>query len=78
MQESRSFAYSLSQREDGWSWSVYDEDGVTVARGADPCRSAAQAAVKVVYAYYYLKKYILVKFRYHYGMKKPLKHAEEK
>jgi hypothetical protein len=45
MSESRSFAYSLSQREDGWSWSVYDEDGETVARGADPSRSAAQAAV---------------------------------
>ena len=45
MPESRSFAYSLSQREDGWSWSVYDEDGETVARGADASRSAAQAAV---------------------------------
>ncbi|HEY8572378.1 hypothetical protein [Phenylobacterium sp.] len=46
MQEVRSFAYSLSQREDGWSWSVYDEDGVTVAGGAHPSRSAAQAAVE--------------------------------
>ena len=46
MQESRSFAYSMSQREDGWSWSVYDEDGVTVARGAVPSRSAAEAAVE--------------------------------
>ena len=42
----RSFAYSLSQREDGWRWSVYDEDGETVARGADPSRDAAQAAVE--------------------------------
>ncbi len=45
MHENRSFAYSLRQVEDGWSWSVYDEEGVTVARGADPSRSAAQAAV---------------------------------
>jgi hypothetical protein len=45
MHENRSFAYSLRQVEDGWSWSVYDEEGVTVARGADASRSAAQAAV---------------------------------
>jgi len=45
MLEPRSFAYSLSQREDGWAWSVYDEDGVTVARGADLTQAAAQAAV---------------------------------
>jgi hypothetical protein len=30
------FAYSLSQEEEGWRWSVYDQDGVTVAAGADP------------------------------------------
>jgi hypothetical protein len=45
MHEPRSFAYSLSQREDGWAWSVYDEDGMTVARGADQTQAAAQAAV---------------------------------
>ena len=45
MHEARSFAYSLSQREDGWAWSVYDEDGVTVADGAHASRAAAQAAV---------------------------------
>ena len=45
MHEPRSFAYSLSQVEDGWSWSVYDEDGITVARGAHADRDAAQAAV---------------------------------
>ncbi len=39
------FAYSLSQVEDGWRWRVYDQDGVTVAGGADPSRNAAQAAV---------------------------------
>jgi len=38
-------AYSLSQVEEGWRWSVYDEDGVTVARGADASRDRAQAAV---------------------------------
>jgi hypothetical protein len=46
MHEPRSFAYSLSQREDGWSWSVYDENGVTVAGGAHETRAAAQAAVE--------------------------------
>ncbi|WP_395671340.1 hypothetical protein [Phenylobacterium sp.] len=45
MYEPRSFAYSLRQGESGWSWSVYDEDGVTVARGADASRDEAQAAV---------------------------------
>lgn len=39
------FAYSLSQVEEGWRWSVYDEDGVTVAGGANPSRHAAQASV---------------------------------
>ena len=46
MQEPRSFAYSLSQAEDGWRWSVYDEEGVTVADGSDMSRDAAQAAVE--------------------------------
>lgn len=46
MYEPRSFAYSLSQREDGWAWSVYDEDGITVADGAHDNRAAAQAAVE--------------------------------
>jgi hypothetical protein len=45
MQTRPSFAYSLSQVEEGWRWSVYDEDGVTVARGADASRDRAQAAV---------------------------------
>lgn len=47
MQESRSFAYSLCQVEEGWRWSVYDEDGETVARGADVSRDRAQAAVEL-------------------------------
>ena len=41
-----SLAYSLSQVEEGWRWSVYDEDGVTVADGSHPSRDAAQAAVE--------------------------------
>ena len=45
MFEPRSFAYSLSQREEGWVWRVYDEDGETVADGAHLSRAAAQAAV---------------------------------
>lgn len=46
MQELRTFAYSLSQVENGWLWSVYDEDGVTVAGGSHINRDAAQAAVE--------------------------------
>ena len=45
MRELKSFAYSLSQAEDGWRWRVFDEEGVTVADGADPSQAAAQAAV---------------------------------
>jgi hypothetical protein len=41
----QSLAYSLSQVDEGWRWSVYDEDGVTVAGGAHPSRDAAEAAV---------------------------------
>lgn len=47
MQNGASFAYSLSQVEEGWRWSVYDQDGVTVARGADASRDRAQAAVEL-------------------------------
>ncbi len=39
-------AYSLRQVEDGWRWSVYDEEGVRVAAGADVCRQRAKAAVE--------------------------------
>lgn len=45
MSEAHSFAYSLSQAEDGWRWSVYDEDGVTVADGARATQDAALAEV---------------------------------
>ena len=40
-----SLAYSLSQVDEVWRWSVYDEDGVTVADGAHASRDAAEAAV---------------------------------
>jgi hypothetical protein len=46
MLESRSFAYSLSHDDDVWRWSVYDEDGVTVADGVHATQAAAQAAVE--------------------------------
>ncbi|HEY3950345.1 hypothetical protein [Phenylobacterium sp.] len=46
MSQSLCLAYSLSQAEEGWRWSVYDEDGVTVADGSDADRDAAQAAVE--------------------------------
>ena len=47
MREQRSFAYSLSQVEDGWRWSVYDEEGMVVADGAHATRDDAQAAVEL-------------------------------
>jgi hypothetical protein len=47
MGEDRSFAYSLSQVEDGWRWSVFDEDGEVVADGAHHSRDAAQRAVEL-------------------------------
>ena len=40
-------AYSLSHDEDVWRWSVYDEDGVTVADGAHATQAAAQQAVEI-------------------------------
>ena len=46
MLESQSFAYSLSHDDDVWRWRVYDEEGVTVAKGVHPTQSAAQAAVE--------------------------------
>jgi hypothetical protein len=45
MPEQSPFAYSLSQSETGWRWSVYDEDGVMVAGGAHASRDAAEAEV---------------------------------
>jgi len=47
MLPSPSFAYSLCQVEEGWRWSVYDQEGVTVARGADVSRDGAQQAVEM-------------------------------
>lgn len=46
MQEVRTFAYSLSQADEGWRWRVVDEDGVTVADGAHGTQADAQAAVR--------------------------------
>ena len=40
------FAYSLAHADLGWSWSVYDADGETVATGLDLSQSDAQAAVE--------------------------------
>jgi hypothetical protein len=46
MRDERLLAYSLSHDEDVWRWSVYDEDGVTVADGAHDTQDAALAAVE--------------------------------
>jgi len=45
MRDGKLLAYSLSHDEDVWRWSVYDEDGVTVADGSQDTQDAAQAAV---------------------------------
>ncbi|HEX4713003.1 hypothetical protein [Phenylobacterium sp.] len=47
MLQNSCLAYSLSQVDEGWRWSVYDEEGVTVADGADVSRDAAEAAVEL-------------------------------
>ena len=44
-------AYSLSQSESGWKWSVYDEEGVTVAAGAECSQAGALAAVDITLRY---------------------------
>jgi hypothetical protein len=46
MQDPPALAYSLQQSDEAWIWSVYDEEGVTVAGGADRSRAAAEAAVR--------------------------------
>jgi hypothetical protein len=45
MQDAPRLAYTLSQAEAGWTWQVYDENGETVASGADFDRQSALAAV---------------------------------
>lgn len=45
MQAESSLAYSMSQIETGWTWCVYDEDGITVAEGAGDSQEAARADV---------------------------------
>lgn len=40
------FAYSMSHAESGWTWSIFDEEGETVAQGMDMSQSGAQAAVE--------------------------------
>ncbi|MDD3838073.1 MAG: hypothetical protein WCY15_03550 [Phenylobacterium sp.] len=44
-------AYTLSQSETGWTWCVFDEDGVTVAAGAEGSQAGALAAVDVALRY---------------------------
>ena len=36
------FAYSLSQVEQGWTWSLWDEDGCVVAAGDAPDQVSAE------------------------------------
>jgi hypothetical protein len=45
--QTTSLSYTLSQIEEGWRWSVYDEDGLRIADGAHPSRDAAEAAVEL-------------------------------
>jgi len=48
MPQTSAFAYTLSQMEDGWRWSVFDEDGAVVAAGARANQSQAQAAIESI------------------------------
>ena len=48
MENMPQLAYSLSQADTVWTWRVFDEDGETVASGADADRQAAQAAVNAM------------------------------
>jgi hypothetical protein len=51
MRDDRTLAYSLSREADTWRWSVYGEDGVTVADGVGRSLEAAQSAVnRLVFA----------------------------
>ena len=40
------FAYSLAHAEAGWAWSIFDEEGETIAQGLDLSQSDAQASVE--------------------------------
>lgn len=40
------FAYSLARAEAGWAWSIFDEEGETVAEGIEFCQSDAQESVE--------------------------------
>jgi hypothetical protein len=41
-----SYAYSLSQAEQGWTWRVYDEAGEIVRAGQRKTQHSAEVAVK--------------------------------
>jgi uncharacterized protein YegP (UPF0339 family) len=40
------YAYSLSHNEGGWAWRVMNEDGETVATGANASQSDAKSAIE--------------------------------
>jgi hypothetical protein len=40
------FAYSLAHAEAGWAWSIFDEEGETVAQGVGFSQSDAQDSVE--------------------------------
>lgn len=41
-----SYAYSLAQAEQGWTWRVYDEAGEIVGAGLRKTQHAAETAIK--------------------------------
>lgn len=44
------FAYTLSQVDDGWAWSLWDEDGGVVAAGAAPDQLSAKRGLAAALA----------------------------
>lgn len=45
----RPLAYSIAERDDAWSWRVYDTDGEVIASGAAANKAEAQGAVHDIY-----------------------------
>jgi hypothetical protein len=44
------FAYTLSQVDEGWSWSLWDEDGAVVAAGVAPDQPSAERGLSAALA----------------------------
>lgn len=41
----QAFAYSVVERDEGWSWRIYDSSGAIVAEGLERTRQAARERI---------------------------------